>query len=136
MKNSKLLLSAVFAMFVLLNPAFAQTGAMRVSVPFAFTAGNRTMPAGDYRVAVNGAYLQLMSIDAKSASNMLTNYTGGGPNENQAPRLIFHCYGSHRFLTEAWVGETDMGHELAKSSAERELARSTPADQNIILAAR
>jgi hypothetical protein len=135
-KNSKLMLSAVFAMFVVLTPAFAQTGAIRVSVPFAFTAGKRTMPAGDYRVTVNGSFLQLMNVDAKAVSNMMTNYTGGGPNENQAPRLVFHCYGSHRYLTEAWVGETVLGHELAKSSAERELARSTPADQNIILAAR
>ena len=123
-------------MFVVLTPAFAQTGAIRVSVPFAFTAGKRTMPAGDYRVTVNGSFLQLMNVDAKAVSNMMTNYTGGGPNENQAPRLVFHCYGSHRFLTEAWVGETALGHEFAQSSAERELARSTPADPTIILAAR
>jgi len=135
-KNSKLILSAVFSMFVVLTPAFAQTGAIRVSVPFAFTAGKRTMPAGDYRVAVNGSFLQLMNLDAKAVNNLMTNYTGGGPNQNQTPRLVFHCYGSHRFLTEAWIGETVMGHELAKSSAERELTRSTPAGQNIILAAR
>lgn len=136
MKNSKLMLSAVFAMFVVLTPAFAQTGAIRVSVPFAFTAGKQIMPAGDYRVTVNGSFLQLMNVDAKAVSNMLTNYTGGGPNENQTPRLVFHCFGSHRFLTEAWIGGTDMGHELPTSSVERELARSTPPDQNIILAAR
>ena len=136
MKNSKLMLSAVFAMFVMLTPAFAQTGTIRVSVPFAFTAGKRTMPAGDYRVSVNGSFLQLSNIDAKTTNGMLTNFTGGGPSERQAPRLVFHCYGSHRFLTEAWIGETSMGHELTRSSAERELARSTLADQNIILAAR
>ncbi len=136
MKSSKLMLSAVFSMFVVLTPAFAQTGTIRVSVPFAFTAGKRTMPAGDYRVAVNGSFLQLINADGKAVNNMLTNYTGGGPNENQAPRLVFHCYGSHRFLTEAWIGETPMGHALGRSSVERELARSTPADQNIILAAR
>jgi len=135
-KNSKLILSAVFSMFFVLTPAFAQTGAIRVSVPFAFTAGKRIMPAGDYRVTVNGSFVQLMGPDAKAVNNLMTNYTGGGPNQNQAPRLVFHCYGSHRFLTEAWIGETVMGHELAKSSAERELTRSTPAGQNIILAAR
>ena len=136
MKNFKLLLSAVFAMFVALTPAFAQTGAIRVSVPFAFTVGKQTLPAGDYRVAAHGSALELIGLNAPGASNVLTNYTGGGPNENQTPRLVFHCYGIHRFLTQAWIGETAMGHELATSPAELELARSTPPDRTVILAAR
>ena len=37
MKSSRFMVSATFALFVLLTSAFAQTGAIRVTVPFDFT---------------------------------------------------------------------------------------------------
>jgi hypothetical protein len=128
--------SVVFAMFVMLTPALAQTGAIRVSVPFAFTVGKQDLPPGDYRVAVSGPSLQVTRIDAFGVSSVLTNFTGGGPNENQSPRLVFRCYGSRRFLTQAWMGETDIGHEISTTSAELEFARNAPSDRTVIVAAR
>lgn len=137
MKSTKMMLFAAFAMFVLLTPAFAQTGAMRVSVPFAFTVGKQTLPAGDYRVSVSSsAILQLARVDGQGVSNVLTSYTGGGPNENMNPRLVFHAYGSNRFLSEAWIGGTNMGNQLSTSRAEVEFARNMHPDRTVILATR
>jgi hypothetical protein len=131
------MLSAAFAVFVLLTPAFAQTGAMQVSVPFAFTVGKQTLPAGDYRVTIGGAaILKLACINGSGFSYALTNYVGGGPNENMTPRLVFHAYGSSRFLSEAWTGGTNMGHQLSTSRAEVEFARDMRPNKTVILASR
>jgi len=137
MKSSRLMISVAFAMFVLVTSAFAQTGAIRVTVPFDFTVGRQTLAAGDYRVSVNGtSLLQVARADGPGVAIVSTNYTGGGPNQNLTPRLVFHCYGNRHFLSVAWVGEVNMGHELYASSAELEYARTTKQEQTIVLASR
>jgi hypothetical protein len=136
MKNTRLMVSAVFALFVLLTPAFAQTAAIRVSVPFNFTVGKQTLAAGDYRVAISGSLLQVSRLDGPGVSTVSTNYTGGGANQDLTPRLVFHCYGNRHFLSVAWIGERNMGHELFASSAELEYARNTKQEQKIVLAKR
>jgi hypothetical protein len=136
MKNTRFVVSVVFAAFVLLASAFAQTGAIRVTVPFDFTVGKQTLPAGDYRVAISGSLLQVARIDGRGVSTVSTNYTGGGANQDLTPRLIFHCYGNRHFLSVAWIGEVNQGHELYVSAAELEYARTTKQEQKTVLASR
>jgi len=137
MKSSRVMISVAFAFFVLLTSAFAQTGAIRVTVPFDFTVGHQTLAAGTYRVAINGtSLLNVARIDGPGVAIVSTNYIGGGPSQNLSPRLIFHSYGNRHFLSEAWIGEVNMGHELYASSAELEYARTTKQDQTIVLASR
>jgi len=136
MKSSRLMISVAFALFVLVASAVAQTGAMRVTVPFNFTVGTQTLAAGDYKVSISGSLLQVTRADGPGVAIVSTNLTGGGPNENASPRLVFHCYGTHRFLSIAWIGEMNQGHELYASSAELEYARTTKQDQKIVLASR
>ena len=136
MKSSRLMISVAFALFVLVASAVAQTGAVRVTVPFNFTVGRQTLPAGDYKVSISGSLLEVARTDGPGTANVMTNKTGGGANENVSPRLVFHCYGTHRFLSVAWIGETNQGHELYASSAELEYARTTKQDQKIVLASR
>lgn len=136
MKSSRLMISVAFALFVLLTPALAQTGAVRVTVPFQFTVGRQTLAAGDYKVAISGSLLQVARIGGSGAVSVLTNYTGGGANQDASPRLVFHRYGNHHFLAVAWIGEANMGHELYAAAAELEYARTTKQDQTIVLATR
>jgi len=137
MKSSRVMVSATFALFVLLASAFAQTGAVRVTIPFDFTVAHQTLAAGTYRVAINGtSLLNVARIDGPGVAIVSTNYTGGGPNQNLSPRLIFHSYGNRHFLSEAWIGEVNMGHELFASSLELEYARTTKQEQTIVLASR
>jgi hypothetical protein len=134
MKSARLMISATFALLVLLTSAFAQTGAIRVTVPFDFTVGKQMLAAGAYNVIIQGPSLLVVRTDGTGATIVLTNYTGGGPNLDLTPRLVFHCYGNRHFLSAAWLGESDMGHELFASSAELEYARTTKQDQTIVLA--
>jgi hypothetical protein len=136
MKSSRLMISVAFAAFVLLTSAFAQTGAIRVTVPFDFTVGRQTLAAGEYRVAISGSLLQVARIDGPGVSTVSTNHTGGGPNQDLTRRLVFHCYGNRHFLSVAWIGEVNMGHELFASAAELEYARTTKQEQTTVLASR
>ena len=136
MKSSRFMVSVAFAAFVLVTSAFAQTGAIRVSVPFDFTVGRQTLAAGDYRVAISGSLLQVARIDGPGVSTVSTNFTGGNPNQDMTSRLVFHCYGNRHFLSVAWIGETNQGHELYASAAELEYARTMKQEQTIVLASR
>jgi len=136
MKNTRFMVSVAFAALVLLTSAFAQTGAIRVTVPFDFTVGKQTLPTGNYRVAISGSQLQVARMDGPGVASVSTNYTGGGPNQDLTPRLVFHCYGNRHFLSVAWIGEVNMGHELFASAAELEYARTTKQEQTTVLAAR
>jgi hypothetical protein len=136
MKNARFLVSVVFAAFVLLTSAFAQTGAVRVTIPFDFTVGKQTLAAGDYKVSISGSLLQVARIGGPGVSIVSTNLTGGGANENVSPRLVFHCYGNRHFLSVAWIGEINQGHELYAPAAELEYARTAKQEQKTVLASR
>ena len=52
MKNTRLMVLALFAFLVLLTPAFAQSGGFRVQIPFEFAVGNHTLAAKEYSVTL------------------------------------------------------------------------------------
>lgn len=131
MKNS--MISIAFAAFVLLTPVFAQTAAIRATVPFDFTVENQLLRAGDYRVMINGpAMLRIARIDGPDVAGIMTECIRG--SEDLAPRLVFHRYGERYFLAEAWVGELGVGHQLYASPAELKYARATNQAMTTVLA--
>ena len=134
MKSSKWMISVAFALFALLASAVAQTGAILISIPFNFTVGEQILPAGDYRVSIDGALLRVMPIDRGGGVFALTMRNGGGPNENLNPRLVFYNYGTHRVLSQAWIYQT--GYELLASAADLEYARTDKHKQTVVLALR
>jgi hypothetical protein len=136
MKSSRLTIAVAFVFFALLAPAVAETGALRATIPFDFTVGARTLPAGDYEVSISGSLLMVTRTDGPGTAMKLTTLIGGGWNEDVRPRLIFHCYGNHRFLSVAWMGGANHGHDLQAPTAELEYARMTKQEQKIVLASR
>jgi hypothetical protein len=106
----------------------AQSRSLEVNVPFTFEVGNKTMPAGSYRVesVVTGAgsleTLRSNTGDARvTISTMVTASSSGTP----ASALVFHRYGNRYFLAQIRTGG---GHtrELFPSQQEKEVARSEP----------
>ncbi len=136
MKSSRIMIGVAVTMFLLVASAVAQSGAIRVSVPFDFTVGKQTLMAGEYNVSISGSLLQVARIGSPGVAIVSTNLTGGGPNENPAPRLVFHCYENHHFLSIAWIGEINQGHELYASAAELQYARAMKQEQTVVLASR
>lgn len=135
MKNTRKMISAVFALLVLLTPVFAQSGGFKLQVPFGFAVGKQILAAGEYRVSVmKPGMLQLLRLDGPGTATVLTTYVGGAPNQDRSERLIFHVYGNHYFLSQVWIDDVNVGHELFASASELEYARAGGQSQTILMA--
>jgi hypothetical protein len=130
MKNVKITLAALFATFVLLTSAVAQSGAIKATIPFDFTIAKQNFPAGEYKVAVHGTVLQVVRLDGPSSAYV--RYNLSAHNKDVSPRLIFHRYGNRSFLSQAWI--TGAGRELIASPREIEYARTDKQEQVVVLA--
>jgi hypothetical protein len=65
--------------------------------------------------------LQLRRTDGRGTASFMTNHAGGGPYQDSARETdlpIFHTYGTHFFLSQAWIDDVNPGHELYVSAAE------------------
>ena len=140
----------MIAMIVLLGSlaisAKAQTNgrmALIANIPFQFSIGNKSLPAGEYTVqsiSDDSSYvvLRIQSRDGKTSAMLLTSTVKG-----KAParsRLVFHRYGNQYFFTQAWVGGDSTGLEAQKSraerAAERELTAIKMATESVAVTAR
>ena len=130
MKNLKPSIAAVFTILVLLTPAFAQTGAIKANIPFDFTIAKQTLPAGEYKVAVEGTMLHVVQLDGTDSASV--KYNLSAHNKDMSSRLIFHRYGNRSFLSQAWIA--DAGHELIASPREIEYARTGKQEETTVLA--
>jgi hypothetical protein len=103
---------------------YAQQAELSVKIPFAFQAGNHTMPAGEYLVKSvtegSGTVQRLRLVDGSAVMNVLT-LSVEARNGNASPRLVFHRYGETYFLAQIWTGL--QGRQLYRSNREKEIAR-------------
>lgn len=97
-----------------------------VSIPFEFTVGQKTLPAGDYivrRVARNSdTSLLVQSADGRRSAMVTTHSVEARATQRKA-KLDFHKYGDQFFLARVWTPGNNQGRQLNKSNAERTLER-------------
>jgi hypothetical protein len=84
------------------SPAFALAPTtVKAHIPFAFTVGNVTLPAGDYRIDPMGGLdrnvLEIRSQDRRRAAVVLSETGPAGPR-GAKPELVFDRYGRLAFL--------------------------------------
>jgi len=111
---------------VLVVGAQAQTsGAQRViaNVPFAFTVGQKTLPAGRYTITVlnpssDRKTLQVRSMDGHSSAIVLTNSIDGNAADNT--KLVFDRYGDRYYFAQAQMAGDSTRLAAVRSKAERE----------------
>jgi len=108
------------------NVCRAQGLAVSINVPFAFDAGGKTLPAGQYEIraltADGGGARLIQSKDRESSVILLTMPLEAKSGELE-PRLVFHRYGDHYFLAQVWMGGLS-GRRLFVSKREKEMART------------
>ena len=102
---------------------YAQTMNLRATIPFAFHAGEKAMPAGEYTIRHSGGTLLLH--DEGGPSVVLLTNAASRPNPTANARLGFNRYGERYFLSSVWTSGSRDGREISKSRAEKELARQT-----------
>ena len=118
--------------------AKAQCGSVEstANIPFQFTAGQTTLPAGEYRITCQSSGYGPGSVRLRNGArgvNLVALTVIGKAREHGV--LVFHRYGSRYFLAQFWSAGEEMGQGLPKSRAERELERelaSAAPDKQVI----
>ena len=113
------------------------------NIPFQFSVGNKTLPAGKYTLRPitddgSAVVLRIESRDGRTNATLLTSSVEG--KGQQRGRLVFHRYGNQYFFAQAWVDGQETGLEAPKSRAERsaehELTANKMATKSVTLIAR
>jgi len=124
MKKQSFLMAGVLVLSSLAATQVARAQeAMVVDIPFAFTAGNATLPAGEYRVQKmdrNSAVLLIHCWDTRASALVITN--AAQAKELQAEsKLVFNRYGNRYFLSQVWTAGSIRGRQLPISPREKEM---------------
>lgn len=109
------------------------------NIPFAFTAGNMTLPAGEYRVEkIQNSSPALLIRRTDGSAYMIVMTSAVQVNAPQTrTKLTFHRYANGYFLSQVWTEGNTRGRELPKSAKEKEqalLARNETPDQVTVVA--
>ena len=81
-------------------------------IPFAFSVGNKVLPAGEYRVSSEKEIIRIQSKDGKSNIAALPIRTVGSAQADQV-KLTFKRYGSDYQLSQVWLAD-GVGRELKR----------------------
>ena len=129
LKGSTMLMVIVMLVFASAvasaNPTAQLSNAVVADIPFEFSVGYKTFPAGKYSVrsiSTAGNALMIQSADGKSSALRLSDATERSKNNARA-RLVFNRYGERHFLAEVWNGIDTTGRQLLKSQEEKAIQR-------------
>jgi hypothetical protein len=126
MKRQAFSLMSLLTLLLVAGSAIAQTVHVRAEIPFNFAVGSKTFPAGTYDVGTMGSgdskTLLLQSRDA-NASIMVNINAAETLKSADKTKLVFNQYGNRYFLSQIWVAGETRGHQLPKTSREKEMAR-------------
>jgi hypothetical protein len=111
-----------------------------IHIPFNFTAGEKTFPAGKYefeRIWKNSDSVWVIRHKDNVGESMLLTRPVRANETQQETRLVFHRYGDLYFLSEIWTAGDDLGREIQMSNREKSLDKTVAEKrENHILIAR
>jgi hypothetical protein len=113
--KARVALIVAFATLLAGQTAKAQAPGKAVvaEIPFAFQIGSYYLPAGTYRIQMQGNDFLLIKGETGAAVMLVTWESANGPSTDSA--IVFHHYGNQYFLREVrtegnqgllWSGET------------------------------
>jgi hypothetical protein len=116
------LMTLIVASSIAVPVVHAQQTIMTANVPFAFSVGDKQLPAGAYAVREMDRATLIQSKDYQSG--VLGIYAYAGPSKVGETKLVFHRVGDHYFLAQIWTSVRDEGLSLPESKLEKELRAS------------
>ena len=98
------------------------TQRMRARIPFAFNVGDKSLPAGEYSIAVlnptsDRKVLQIRSTDGRLSAIIQTNERNA--NTPEQTKLVFNRYGDRYFFAQAQMAGDSTTLAALKSNEER-----------------
>ena len=114
--------------FFVLSAGWAQAQSIRLkaNIPFAFRAGEKLLPAGEYDVQTleNRVVVRILGPDADNSVMFTTVGVSHQIGEDKDAKLIFNKYGDDYILSEMWWPEQQDGRKAFPSKTEGELAKN------------
>lgn len=111
---------------------YAQTGGIKVNVPFRFFVASRALPAGEYTVSSIRDSVVLWDSRGKRVAMALSNsiqQTGGDTGQ-----IVFDCYAGRCYLSQLRTPDPDCSREVLRSKEEIELAKQELAKPFVLVA--
>ena len=126
------------ATLALAGQSFAQSKRVQATVPFDFTVGAKTLPAGTYTIKMDsGSHMIVIKHHDKPIA-MLSLVDQDSNRSPQGGRLLFHRYGTRYFLSEILCEDADMNLRIATSKTEKrvqlDFARLGTGSQTLVAA--
>ena len=117
--------------------AFAQSSRSKVTnIPFSFTVGNKTLPAGQYKIApyrTGGDTLWLVQSRDGGTSALVTTQSITSAESQDKSKLVFRRYGSQYFLSQIWTAGATAGREVRVSRPKSDLAKNNVERETVVL---
>jgi len=90
-------------------------------IPFDFQVNQTALPAGTYTVIMDSNVITIRLRNNDTGKSILLMPPGRDANKSE-PKLSFHHYGDHYFLSAIYA-DGNLGYTLNKGSLEREMER-------------
>ena len=107
MKNQTYRLVAILGIFLGFAVASVHAQApskVEVNIPFEFSAGKTTLPAGIYSIKrMSGNNVTLRSKDGQSSVILNAPVTSSSSDPNAVERIVFERYGDQFALAQIWL---------------------------------
>ena len=121
-------LAAIILVVTVSSAVFAQTDRQTaVNIPFAFTVGEKALPAGDYLIRRNrkdsDTVWVIQNKETGEAAMLLTRSVQSNRTQENA-KFIFRKDDDFYFLSEFWAAGTNTGRAIQVTDKERSLAKS------------
>jgi hypothetical protein len=133
MKKRAFVTATLFVLSLIVTAQVVQADEpMLVNIPFAFVAGNVTLPAGEYRVQKldRNSGVLLINSEKPSAAVMVVTHAAQAKELQTESKLMFNRYDNQYFLSQVWTAGSIRGRQLPKSPREKEVARSARLETN------
>jgi hypothetical protein len=118
-------LAACLLVIAALSSAYAGSAhAATASIPFAFSVGTTSFPAGEYTINYEYKSGVVQIQGAGSHHGMYMTYPGKSPGNDSSMRLVFHRYDDQYFLSETLDGTNGVGLSFPVSKLEKEQMNS------------
>jgi hypothetical protein len=129
MKRQTLSLISLLSLLLVAGSAIAQSSHVRANVPFNFTIGSKTLPAGTYDIAAISSDPNVLLVQAQGGSSIIVPSNAAESLKGaEKSKLVFNRYRDQYFLAEIWVQGATRGRQLPKTSLEKELAKELAQD--------
>ena len=138
MKKQAFRILAVFSLLLTMSAAIvnAQSNRSTINIPFSFTVGHKTLPAGEYTVEPNrrdsNSFWLIQSVKGNDSVLFTTNSVWTSVNQENT-RLVLNNYDGQYFLSQIWNAGDNTGRELHRPRLERQLAKSRIQRERVIV---